>query len=94
MLPADMSPVALYGSGYPQASEYPTGLSPSTQAPLSRYQFPTGQAYVATTAPMTADDFFHNPPDTVVQGSERYYTIQYNHRVALVDSAGVTAKSV
>jgi N-acetyl-anhydromuramyl-L-alanine amidase AmpD len=90
--PADgTSTVSLYGSAYPQASEYPTGLSPSTQKPLSRYQFPAGQAYVATSAPVTADDFFHNPPDTVVKGTEQYYTIQYNHRVALVDAAGVTA---
>jgi hypothetical protein len=88
---ADASTVSVYGSGYPQASEYPTGLSPSSQKPLSRYQFPAGQAYVATSAPVTADDFFHNPPDTVVRGTEQYYTIQYNHRVVLVDASGVTA---
>ena len=88
---ADTAPVSLFGSAYPQPSEYPANLSPSSQVPLSRYQFPAGQAYVATTAAATADDFFHNPPDTVVKGTEQYYTIQYNHRLALVDAAGVTA---
>ncbi|MBY8883640.1 N-acetylmuramoyl-L-alanine amidase [Streptomyces sp. PTM05] len=87
------STVALYGSGYPKASEYPANLSPSTQVPLSHYQFPTGQAYVATAAASPADDFFHNPPDTVVKGTESYYTIQYGHRLALVDSADVTTSA-
>lgn len=84
------STVALYGSGYPQASEYPANLKPSTQVPLSKYQFPTGQAYVATTAADPADDFFHSPPDTVAKGTESYFTIQYGHRIALVNSANVT----
>ncbi|MFJ1967303.1 N-acetylmuramoyl-L-alanine amidase [Streptomyces sp. NPDC087903] len=79
----------LYGSGYPQASEYPSGLSPSTQKPLTLYTFPAGQAYVATQPPMSADDFFVSG-DTYVTGAAKYYTIQYNHRVVLVDAAGVS----
>ncbi|GGX88596.1 amidase [Streptomyces minutiscleroticus] len=79
----------LYGSGYPQASEYPEGLSPSTQKPLTVYGFPAGQAYVATRPPVNADDFFPSG-DTYVTGAARYYTVQYNHRVVLVDAAGVS----
>ncbi len=81
----------VYGSGYPQPSEYPAGLSPSTQKPLSEYGIPAGQSYVATSAPVRADDFFHNPPDTVVRGAASYYTVQFDHRVVLVDAADVTA---
>lgn len=80
---------AIFGSGYPQPAEYPSGLSPSTQEPLSDYSLPAGQAYVATAPAMRADDFFTSPPDTVVDGSEQYLTIQFDHRVALVDSADV-----
>jgi hypothetical protein len=78
----------LYGSGYPRADEYPQGRSPSTQAPLSTYRLPAGQAYVATQPPVPADDFFADG-DTHVTGSETYYTIQYSHRLALVNSADV-----
>ncbi|WP_416961777.1 N-acetylmuramoyl-L-alanine amidase [Streptomyces sp. Agncl-13] len=79
----------LYGSGYPQASEYPSGLSPSTQKPLTLYGFPAGQAYVATQPPVSADDFFVSG-DTYVTGAAKYYTIQYNHRVVLVDASQVS----
>ncbi len=85
---------AVHGSGYPQASEYPSGLSPSTQAPLSKYTVPAGQAYVADAGAVPADDFFHNPPDTVVTGTEKYFTVQYGHRVALINAADVTAHCV
>lgn len=83
---------AVYGEAYPQASEYPSGLAPSTQQPLSMYTVPAGQAYVADAAPVHADDFFSkNPSDTVVTGTERYYVVQYNHRLGLLNSADVTA---
>ncbi|WP_327371032.1 hypothetical protein [Streptomyces sp. NBC_01217] len=42
------SPAAVYGSSYPDKGEYPAGLSPSTQAPLSFYTLPASQAYVVT----------------------------------------------
>ncbi|MFJ8059403.1 N-acetylmuramoyl-L-alanine amidase [Streptomyces sp. NPDC096142] len=82
-------PATLYGSGYPQPTEYPSGLSPSTQKPLTVYGFPAGQAYVATQPPVSADDFFVSG-DTYVTGAATYYTIQYNHRVVLVDASQVS----
>ncbi|MER7179164.1 N-acetylmuramoyl-L-alanine amidase [Streptomyces hyaluromycini] len=87
---AGSSPVAVYGSSYPDAAEYPAGLSPSTQAALSMYSVPAGQAYVATVAPSLTDDFFPSS-GTVVTGAKSMYTIQYNHRVALVYASDVTA---
>lgn len=84
------SAVAVYGSSYPDAAEYPAGLSPSTQAPLSMYTVPAGQAYVATVAPSLTADFFPSS-GTVVTGAKAMYTIQYNHRVALVYASDVTA---
>ncbi|MFG3017108.1 N-acetylmuramoyl-L-alanine amidase [Streptomyces sp. NPDC048254] len=87
---AGSSPVAVYGSSYPDAAEYPAGLSPSTQAPLSMYSVPAGQAYVATVAPSLTDDFFPSS-GRVVTGAKAMYTIQYNHRVGLVYASDVTA---
>ncbi|AWW43252.1 N-acetylmuramoyl-L-alanine amidase [Streptomyces cadmiisoli] len=77
------SPVKVYGSSYPDAAEYPAGLSPSTQAPLSMYTIPVGQAYVADVPAAPTDDYFKSS-GTVVIGSKSMYTIQYNHRTALV----------
>ncbi|MFI9081960.1 hypothetical protein ACIGW8_36935 [Streptomyces sioyaensis] len=76
---------------YPQPSEYPQGLAPDTFEALSMYKVPAGQAYVTNAAPVHADDFFkvtpQRPESKLVTGSKTYYTIQYNHRVALLDSA-------
>ncbi|MEU1276641.1 N-acetylmuramoyl-L-alanine amidase [Streptomyces sp. NPDC005799] len=92
---ASATTAPVYGQAYPEASEYPAGLAPSTQAPLSMYTVPAGQAYVATSAAVPADDFFAkasggHSADTVVVGTKKYYTIQYNHRVALLDAADMT----
>lgn len=76
-------PVQVYGSSYPDADEYPAGLSPSTQAPLSMYTIPAGQAYVATAPAAPTDDYFKSS-GTVVLGARSLYTVQYNHRTALV----------
>lgn len=83
-------PVKVYGSSYPDAAEYPAGLSPSTQAPLSMYSIPSGQAYVATAPAAPTDDYFKSS-GTVVIGGKSMYTIQYNHRTALVYEGDVTA---
>ncbi|MEU4173438.1 N-acetylmuramoyl-L-alanine amidase [Streptomyces sp. NPDC026665] len=85
---AGTTPASVYGSSYPDRAEYPAGLSPSTQAPISFYTVPPGQAYVATRPSASTDDYFTS--GTVVTGAKKMYTIQYNHRVALVYSADVT----
>ncbi|MGW6740156.1 N-acetylmuramoyl-L-alanine amidase [Streptomyces sp. NPDC055025] len=88
---AGASPAAVYGSSYPDSGEYPAGLSPSTQAPLSFYTVPAGQAYVATGEPAVTDDYFPSS-GRVVTGGKKMYTIQYNHRLGLVyESDVVTA---
>ncbi|MFG2356849.1 N-acetylmuramoyl-L-alanine amidase [Streptomyces sp. NPDC048521] len=88
--PAGATAVSLYGSSYPDKTEYPAGLGASTQAPLNMYSIPAGQAYVATTEPAATDDYFPSS-GAVVIGGKKMYTIQYNHRVALVYAGDVTA---
>jgi N-acetyl-anhydromuramyl-L-alanine amidase AmpD len=85
----------VFGEAYPDASEYPAGLAPDVAPPLSKYAFPAGQEYVATAAPAHRDDFYPangttRPTETYIQGAGTVYTIQYNHRVALVNAADVT----
>ncbi|WP_431967215.1 N-acetylmuramoyl-L-alanine amidase [Actinacidiphila sp. bgisy160] len=89
---SDTPPVKVYGSSYPDASEYPAGYGASTQAPLSMYDIPSGQAYVATAPPALTDDYFKSD-GKVVFGARKMYTIQYNHRTALVYEGDVSAQN-
>ncbi|WUD70820.1 hypothetical protein OG937_03565 [Streptomyces sp. NBC_00510] len=89
--PAAADPVKVYGTSYPDAAEYPAGLSPSTQAPLSMYGIPAGQAYVSTAAPALTHDFFPSS-GKVVFGAKKMYTVQYGHKTALIYADDVTAK--
>ncbi len=86
--PGSGAPV--YGSAYPDADEYPDGLSPSTQKPLTatNYSIAPGQAYVADQAPAASDDYFPSS-GAVVKGAKRYYTVQFNHRYVHVNAADV-----
>lgn len=84
----------LFGEAYPDASEYPAGLSADVAPPLSKYTFAAGQQYVATAKPANRDDFYPangttRPTETYIQGAGTVYTIQYNHRLALVNSSDV-----
>lgn len=81
--------MSVYGSTRNKA-EYPAGQGASTQAPLNMYSVPAGQAYVAATEPTTTDDYFPSS-GAVVVGSKKMYTIQYDHRVALVYADDVPA---
>ncbi|WP_324604324.1 N-acetylmuramoyl-L-alanine amidase [Streptomyces sp. NRRL F-5126] len=87
---ADAAGVPVYGVAYPDPSEYPAGLKPSTMAPLGKYTVPGGEAYVATRPATGTDDFFASS-GRVVKGARTFYTVQYNHRVELVDAAEMTA---
>ncbi|MEV5810518.1 N-acetylmuramoyl-L-alanine amidase [Streptomyces parvulus] len=91
--PADTEPVKVYGTSYPDASEVPAGLSPSTQAPLSMYTVPVGQAYVSTAAPRRTTDYFPSADTKVVFGAKKMYTIQYGHRTSLVYEQDVKVTS-
>jgi hypothetical protein len=88
--PAGTTAAPVYGTAYPEKAEYPAGLSPSTQAPLTapNYSIPVGQAYVADQPPVPSADFFTS--GAVVIGAKQYYTVQFNHRYVLVNSADVT----
>ncbi|MFJ7955755.1 N-acetylmuramoyl-L-alanine amidase [Streptomyces sp. NPDC096319] len=82
--------VSVYTTAYPRAEEYPEGLPASAQTRFTMYAFPQGQAYVAAGAPFDADDFFPATPsrrEVVVSGDQKYDVIQYNRRLATVNTA-------
>lgn len=87
------APARVYGVAYPRAPEYPAGLRPSVQTPLGMYGVPSGQEYVASPVPAPTDDFATDPPDTVVTGGERYYTVQFGHRLALLNAADLAVRT-
>ncbi|MFE6818654.1 N-acetylmuramoyl-L-alanine amidase [Streptomyces sp. NPDC057677] len=82
--------VGVYTTAYPRAGEYPQGLPPSAQTRFTMYKFPQGQAYVAARASVGADDFFPatpSRPEVTVTGDQTYDVIQYNRRLATVNTA-------
>ncbi|MGQ4513847.1 N-acetylmuramoyl-L-alanine amidase [Streptomyces sp. DW26H14] len=87
---ADSTGLPVYGAAYPDASEYPSGLTPSAMNPLGKYAIPRGQGYVAAQPPAGTDDYFASS-GTLVTGKRKFSTIQFGHREALVDMAGATS---
>ncbi|MFH8624732.1 N-acetylmuramoyl-L-alanine amidase [Streptomyces vietnamensis] len=81
---------SLYTTAYPRADEYPQGVPASEQTRFDMYRFPQGQAYVAARTPVGVDDFFPatpTRPEIVVTGDQKYDVIQYNRRLATVNTA-------
>ncbi|GGU56809.1 amidase [Streptomyces daghestanicus] len=83
--------VPVYGRAYPEAAAYPAGVPVQAVSPLP-YRLPAGQAYVA--GDVVPGEYYYAVTFTedthrVVRGEERYYEIQYGHRVAYVRAADV-----
>ncbi|GAA2251461.1 amidase [Streptomyces ruber] len=83
--------IPVYGRAYPEKGAYPAGVPAQ---PVSRlpYRLPAGQRYVI--GGEVPGEYFHAPAfDTsghrVVTGEDRYYGIQFGHRVAYVRAADV-----
>ncbi|MFV0137647.1 N-acetylmuramoyl-L-alanine amidase [Streptomyces sp. HMX87] len=83
--------VPVYGRAYPESAAYPAGVPAQPVSPLP-YRLPKGQKYVVGEEmpgryyySVTFDEATHR----VVTGTDRYYQIQYGHRVAFVRAADV-----
>jgi N-acetyl-anhydromuramyl-L-alanine amidase AmpD len=92
-----LASVPVYGSAFPEASEYPPGVAVRVNDPLA-YTIKAGQSYV--TAGEVPDGFYNavtfnssTPYDhTVIFGKARYYEILLNHRIYYVHAADVMLK--
>ena len=83
--------VPVYGRAYPEASAYPTGVPAQAVSPLP-YTVLKGQKYVV--GDKVPGEYYYAVTFTtdshqVVVGQDRYYEIQYGHRVAFVRAADV-----
>ncbi|MFJ3821054.1 N-acetylmuramoyl-L-alanine amidase [Streptomyces nodosus] len=86
-----LTDIPVYGRAYPEAAAYPAGVPVQDVSPLP-YRLPAGQSYaVGDTVPGEYYYAVTYAPDThrVVVGKDRYYEIQYGHRVAYVRAADV-----
>jgi hypothetical protein len=86
--------IPVYGRAYPEASAYPSGITPQAVTPL-QYTLSAGQKYaVGLITPseyywaVTYDATNH----TVVRGQTKYLQIQFGHRVAFVNLDDVDLK--
>jgi len=86
--------VPVYGRAYPEASAYPSTIPVQAVVPL-QYTWPAGQSYVVgqTMLPEYYRAVTYNcsgPGDcTVVRGQDRYYQVQFGHRMMYVRAADV-----
>ncbi|MEU0333471.1 N-acetylmuramoyl-L-alanine amidase [Streptomyces sp. NPDC006193] len=83
--------IPVYGRALPEAEAYPEGVPEQPESPLP-YSFPAGQRYVTQSgvgSSYTARSSITDAPDPVVWGRERYYEIQFGHRLAYVRASDV-----
>jgi N-acetyl-anhydromuramyl-L-alanine amidase AmpD len=99
-----LSSIPVYVDDYPLRQDYPAQFlsqaefGPPVHAPTSNYQILAGQSYVAAGPPQPGDWYYAAHIDgsapydrTDFPGSQRFYLITYNHRMAFVNAADVSA---
>jgi N-acetyl-anhydromuramyl-L-alanine amidase AmpD len=103
---AGLASIPVYVASFPEASAYPAGVIqffggvPRTQRVATSYTITAGQSYVAG-GPAIASNWYNAynidgsaPYDrTEFIGKTMFYEIIYNHRIAFVNSADVTASA-
>jgi N-acetyl-anhydromuramyl-L-alanine amidase AmpD len=87
--------VPVYGRAYPEKEAYPAGVPAQAVSPLP-YRLPAGQKYVV--GGEVPGEYYYAVTFTtgshrVVTGQDRYYEIQFGHRVAFVRAADVRVLS-
>ncbi|MEC4018520.1 peptidoglycan recognition family protein [Streptomyces sp. H27-D2] len=87
--------VPVYGRAYPEKEAYPAGVPVQAVSPLP-YKLLAGQKYAV--GGKVRGEYFYAPTfetagHALVRGEERYYEIQFGHRIAYVKAADVIARS-
>ncbi|MFK4148830.1 N-acetylmuramoyl-L-alanine amidase [Streptomyces sp. NPDC004065] len=91
---AGLDSVPVYGRAYPEKEAYPAGVPVQAVSPLP-YKLLAGQRYVV--GDVLPGEYYYAvtfTPDShrVVVGKDRYYEIQFGHRVAFVRAADVQVR--
>jgi hypothetical protein len=100
---AGLSSIPVYVDDYPLKSDYPAKFlaeaefPPPVHAATDNYTIGAGQSYVAAGPVFNGDWYYAATIDgsapydrTDFPGSDRFYLITYNHRVAFVNADDVT----
>ncbi|TQS40366.1 N-acetylmuramoyl-L-alanine amidase [Cryptosporangium phraense] len=91
---AGKTSIPTYGKAFPDASEYPSGITPDVGTPL-QYTIAAGQKYVVGEVTPAANYYARfdgaNVPmnHTVIKGAQTYLAISLNHRWAYVKLSDV-----
>jgi hypothetical protein len=90
----DVADIPVYGRAYPEPEAYPQGVPVQPLSPLP-YRLLAGQEYPVGLK--TAGEYYYavtfDPTQhQVVRGKERYFQIQFGHRVAFVKADDVTVR--
>jgi Negative regulator of beta-lactamase expression len=90
---AGLAKIPVYGSAYPEPSAFTAANLPVVSR-SAVYQMPAVQKYVAS-GPVRSDYYYamdYNAPSLyhVVKGTDTFYEITYNHRVAFVKTSDVS----
>ncbi len=92
---AGLTDIPVYGRAYPEKEAYPAGVPAQSVSPLP-YKLLEGQKY-AIGDEVPGEYYyavtFDTPSHKVVTGTDRYYEIQFGHRVAFVRAADVQVVS-
>ncbi|MBE9915117.1 N-acetylmuramoyl-L-alanine amidase [Paenibacillus donghaensis] len=91
---AGAASIPVYGAAYPEATAYPSEITPNVLVPL-QYTISQGQSYVAVDKDKS--DYYYAPVFTndpyatnkLVKGKEEFYRIYFNHRFAFVKASDV-----
>lgn len=86
-----LSKIPVYGRALPEQDAYPDGVPEQPESPLP-YSLPAGQRYVTQSRVVGSyvdRSSFRSTPNSVVQGREEYYEIQFGHRLAYVRASDV-----
>lgn len=90
---AGLTTIPVYGSAYPEQAAFTAAKLPAVNR-ATVYQMPAGQKYVAS-GPVSSDYYYamdFKAPSLyhVVKGTDTFYEITYNHRIAFVKTSDVT----
>ncbi|MFF4350244.1 N-acetylmuramoyl-L-alanine amidase [Streptomyces sp. NPDC001530] len=86
-----LNEIPVYGRALPEENAYPEGMPEQPESPLP-YSLLAGQRYV-TRSQLTGSyidrSSYGDTPSPVVKGREKYYEIQFGHRLAYVRASDV-----
>ncbi|MGA5494135.1 N-acetylmuramoyl-L-alanine amidase [Streptomyces cinereoruber] len=89
---SDLSSVKVFGRSFPETAAYTAANleAPGDEnAPLSKFSFAAGQAYVKAGPAVAGDDWFGSAQKNVV-GSTMFVPIRFHHKVVWVKQSEVT----